>query len=180
MKHLKYIFIVGLYCFSFVSVFGFGLDDLAHLKKDVIAGEFRQTKTILGFSKDIISSGSFHIENQQLLWEIKSPINQRIKISRDGIFLWRHGAWIKNDKNYDNGIFLDIIELRFQNLEKYFTLQVSGNSKDWKIELLPRNMFVKKIFERVVISGGEVVKEILLIEKNGDKTSNIFSKVRTK
>lgn len=178
MKNLLILLVlIGI---NSMALNGIELGDLERLRKAFISGDFTQIKKVSGFSKDIISSGVFSLKDKTLFWEIQKPISQVIKINQDGVFVLENHQWIKQDKAYDKGLFLDIVELRFSNLEKNFSISVSGESNQWYIELMPKNVLIKKIFKRIVIRGEEVVKEIELIETNNDSTRNIFSSVVTK
>lgn len=162
--------------FSFASEFG--LKDLAHLKQESIQGQFTQTKILKQFEQKIIFSGNFWLLDSELFWEVKTPIYNLLKISANGIWQKREDTWVKMDTNYDKKLFLDIIHLNFKSLEQYFTLQFTGDSNVWNLYLTPKNALMQKIFESISIRGwgGDkiFIKEMILIEKEGDTTITQF------
>ncbi|MCI5633334.1 outer membrane lipoprotein carrier protein LolA [Helicobacter sp.] len=161
---------------SFASEFS--LKDLAQLKQENIQGQFTQTKILKQFEQKIIFSGSFWLLDLELFWEVKTPIYNLLKISTDGIWQKREDTWVKIDANYDKKLFLDIIHLNFKSLEQYFTLQLTGDSNAWNLYLTPKNTLMRKIFKNIHIRGGGgdkiFIKEMILIEKEGDTTITQF------
>ncbi len=153
------------------------LEDLSYLKHQKIAGSFTQIKKIQGFEKELVSSGDFKLENKSLFYHIKSPINQQLKMDESGVFVLENNDWIKQSKDYDKSLFLDIIELDFDKLQKSFKITLKGDKNAWSAELEPLNLVLQKIFTKIEIYGSKRVEKVILIEKNGDITQNIFSEI---
>lgn len=162
------------------SLWAFDVKDLSDIKKDNIKGDFVQTKKITGFSKEIKSSGSFSIANNELLWHTKKPVVSSVKLTSEGIFTLQNpqnlqdsASWIKTSQSYDKSLFLNIMKLDFEALKNNFDFQITGNKNAWNLTLTPKGI-IKHIFQNIKISGGEFVKNIVLIEANGDITENKF------
>lgn len=173
MKKLFLLFIVS--SLSFTALWGLSLQDLSYLKEQKIAGKFTQIKKIQGFEKELVSSGEFRLENKTLFYHIQSPINQQLKMNEQGVFVLENGAWLKQSKDYDKSLFLDIIELDFEKLQKSFKITLKGDKNAWSVQLKPINLVLEKIFDKIEIYGSKRVEKVILIEKNGDITQNIFS-----
>lgn len=172
-------FVVGvMLCFGVILGADFSLDDLKSIARDHISGEWIQEKRLLHFDNVIKSSGKFRIANKELLWEIQSPIQNEIKLNSDHLFIRQNNQWVIADRQYDKDIFLDIVNLNIENIKKNFDLSLSGSKQQWSIELLPKNLILKKIFQSIKISGDKYVKTMILHESNGDITTNSFHNVR--
>lgn len=163
-----------------VNLLAFGINDLSEIKKNNIEGDFTQIKKISGFRNEIKSSGNFSIANDELLWHTKKPIESIVKLTSEGIFslqntqnLQDFAVWVKTSQNYDRSLFLSIMKLDFDELKKNFDFQITGDKNAWNLTLTPKGI-IKNIFQSIKIGGGEFVKNIVLIEVNGDSTENKF------
>ncbi|RDU73641.1 outer membrane lipoprotein carrier protein LolA [Helicobacter aurati] len=173
---LQILFII----FSLIlPLFGFGLHDLQELKQENIQGKFTQHKSIVGFPNELTSEGSFQIKQQTLYWNVHKPIQSHIKINQQGIFEYKDSQWIQQTKNYDKGLFLDIITFNIDNLQKNFTMNLQGDKTQWELTLQPKNIWLQKIFTSIKISGAKTIHQIILEEKNGDTTRNVFYQIAT-
>ena len=150
------------------ALFAFELNDLQRLKKDEFKAEFKLTKRLKGFEKPLFSSGEFHKVQDELFYVVKSPVSSTMKISADGVFFEQDGHFVKSEGNYDKGLFLALIELNFSELKKSFSVNLSGNERQWQVLLTPTNMWLEKIFTHIKIAGGDEINKIELLEKNGD------------
>lgn len=158
-------------CLLFISsIFAFKIEDLSHLKHDEIEAEFKLIKKLKGFERNLISFGKFKMQNDELFYILKSPINSVMKINKDGIFYEENGAFKKSEGNYDKGLFLALIKLDFTELEKNFSINLSGNKNKWQIILKPENIWLKKIFTHIIIKGSANIDKIELYELNDDKS----------
>lgn len=169
---------ISILCLAILSLYGFKLEDLKDIKRDNIKGEFIQSKRVVGFSNEIKSSGEFSIKDNILLWQTKKPIENTIKITKDGIFTLRDSKWIETSQNYDKSLFLSVVNLDFEALENNFEIEISGSKDAWNLSLKPKGVILAKIFDYINISGGEYVKSIVLKEQSGDLTTNSFSNVK--
>lgn len=166
---MKKIFCIFALLFFFTNaLFALQTSDLAKLRQDEMRANFTLTKTLKGFERALVSSGEFHIKQNELYYIVKSPINSVMKINKDGVFYEDNGAFKKSEGNYDKGLFLALINLDFNELEKNFNANLSGDEKKWQVILEPTNMWLKKIFTHIIIKGGANVKHIELLEINGD------------
>lgn len=165
-------------CTFFSFLFAFDIQDLKLLQKNYISGKFTQIKQISGFKNELKSNGFFELKDRTLFWNMQEPLKSSIKIDSNGIFELVDSKWVKNSRDYDKGLFLDIIDLNFANLAKNFDMNLSGDSKKWELLLTPKGQMLKKIFKNITIKGSNFVEEIILIENNGDSTKDIFYDIR--
>ncbi|CAD7286190.1 LolA family protein [Campylobacter suis] len=169
---MKYkIFLFLTYCFAFC----FDIDELAKSLKGDILGDFNQTKSILGFEKNITSSGEFSLKSEEFILNTTKPIKNSTKVDKNGVFVLKNGDWVKNERAIDLQLFLSIINIDVASLKKEFEPNLSGNQDGWKLELTPKGFMVSKIFKNIEIWGDKYVKKIRLTEINGDITQSEFS-----
>ena len=50
----------------------------------------------------------------------------------------------------------------------------SGSLKNWTLTLQPKTAIMKQVFENISIQGDQVVRQVQLREKQGDRTVMIF------
>lgn len=145
--------------------------DLINLHKNKTNANFTLIKKLKGFEKPLVSLGEFSIKDNELYYIVTSPINSVMKINKEGIFYEDKGVFKKSEGNYDKGFFLALINLDFEELEKNFNINLSGDEKKWQVLLEPKNMWLKKIFTHIIIKGGVNVECIELLEINGDHSA---------
>lgn len=171
----------NLAVFIWLSLSLFALD-MKELKSDIktknIDGNFTQTKILSGFPNAFKSYGNFTLKEDELLWSTLSPINTNVVINEKGIFELRDKELINIGRNFDKRMFLSIIKLDEDELEKEFDIRISALEKGWNIELKPKNVLFKQIFSHILIFGDKFVERIELFEVSGDKTINEFYDVR--
>lgn len=166
--------ILVAFCVGFLGAFE--IDELANLVKHDIVGEFNQTKNIVNFTSPIRSSGEFSLLQNSFEMNTTKPIKTAVRVSEDGVFNYKNGSWVKNERASDVGLLKSIIRLDMKALKDEFEPSLSGDKSGWRLELLPKGFFVSKIFSRIEIWGDEYVKKIHLVEINGDETISEFSR----
>ncbi len=170
-------FIVSVIVF-FRAALGLELSEL-NIKTDNVSGKFNEKMVISGFDNDFVSSGEFEIKNGELLWAIKKPVQNTIKINSHGVFELINGKWVKQrDALFDKDIFLAITKLEFDKLNKDFNITINGSKQNWKITLIPKNKLMKEVFSKITIIGDKFVRKIVINSVNGDETTDEFFEVK--
>ncbi|QKF60780.1 LolA family protein [Campylobacter curvus] len=153
--------------------------DLEELRSSIktqnVKGNFTQTKILSGFDKPFKSYGSFALKDDELLWDTSRPIVSHVVINKEGIFQKNGKDLVKTSQNFDEGLFLSMVKLDTNELEKEFDIKFEGDiKKGWRIALEPKNLLLKQIFTQISIFGDKFVRKIELYEVSGDKTINEF------
>lgn len=166
--------------FSFkIALFAVSMDELkSNIKTQNIDGNFTQTKILSGFANPFKSYGNFALKENELIWHTFKPINAKVVINEKGIFEQRGEELISIGQNFDKKLFLSIVKLDKEELEKEFSLEIAGLKEGWRIELKPKNILLKNIFSHITISGDKFVEKIELFEISGDTTINEFYDIR--
>ncbi|MGX3043821.1 outer membrane lipoprotein carrier protein LolA [Helicobacter sp. T3_23-1056] len=156
------------------------------LHNHILQGKFTQEKELQGFSNKIKSYGVFRLENVEektLFWDTHSPIKSHIKITKKGIFTKdnKQDKWIPLSNNKHQEMLLSILSMDFRALGAYFDFDLREDKDIWILELKPKNAILAKIFDSITLQGfvkyPSIVEKVILLERNGDKTTNIFSAI---
>lgn len=151
--------------------------------------DFVQTKHLKMLNDDMVSKGKMYYQQNDLLrWEYISPYTYTFIINHDKVLL-------KNSKRNDvidvkqNKLFKEIARIMMNsvignclNEEKDFRSNISISKGEWVVFLLPQRKNIKQMFQRIVLhfsSKQPIVKQVELVEKNGDKTIIDLKNVRT-
>ena len=168
---MRFFLLLSLFISYLLS---FDLKYLEELHTKSQKGRFLQEKHLINFNQILKSSGEFEIQNGNLIWSILQPVKQKSKITKDGIYIEDISTkkWQKLEQNYDKELILSLITFNFDNLQDEFEIVLNGDEKKWRVDLKPNNIWLKKIFKLITLSGKDRIEEMILEEVNGDKTIN--------
>lgn len=160
------------------SARAFDLDDLQRQLRatPVVRGHFVQQKFLRSLPQPLTSRGDFTLAaGRGLLWLLRSPIAQDLRISADGIARrGPDGAWQALPQHAgagrENRLFLAVLAGDTRGLRENFDLTLTGGTDAWQLVLLPRSALLRQIFENIQISGGKLVDRIELREVQGDRS----------
>ncbi|WP_233214297.1 outer membrane lipoprotein carrier protein LolA [Pollutimonas nitritireducens] len=170
------------------QAWGFDLDDLqAQLQSaNVVRGNFIQEKFLRSLPQPLTSQGTFTLlAGQGLLWRVQIPIAIDMRITAEGIARRggapRDGArrdvndtWqalpAKSSSGRETRLFLAVLAGDTQGLKDNFDIVIEGESQTWKLALTPRSALLRQVFDRIEISGGQLVNTIEMIETQGDRS----------
>ncbi len=178
MKKYLFVLLILLCC---KNLWAFSQDDLVHLlqKPQNTQGEFSQQRYLKALTKPIITSGKFIlIKNKGLVWETEKPFTHQLKVTAKGISQWNGTAW-ENHSRLGQGeqikLFLGLLSGDIQALATQFDVVLSGDEKNWQLQLMPSSLLMKQIFNQIIIQGNVAVQRIELHEKQGDRTLILFN-----
>lgn len=112
---------------------------------------------------------------------MEKPFAVDLRVKQTGIMQWDGNNWIANNQlgqSQHINLFLSLLGGDISALKEQFNLKLSGSQESWNLLLTPDSILMKQIFERIVIIGDKTVKEINLIEKQGDTTRIVFSHIQ--
>ncbi len=149
----------------------------------VLRGEFEQQKQVQGFSKPLISRGSFVVARERgVLWLTKTPFASQLRLTRDEIKATQNGAVaFRLDASKEpsvrviNGLMFALLNGDIGGLAEHFKIEGSVNGKAWQLHLAPRSSALAKLMTNVELSGEAQVRSIRITEANGDTTAIRFS-----
>jgi len=183
-RGLRYV--SGTLCLALASMAAQAFD-LADLRRQlqqapVVRGSFVQQKLLRGDAMVVLSSrGAFTLATGQgLLWRLHSPVEQALRITPTSMArqVADPGAgnagerWqpLPQQGGSENRLFLSVLSGDTTQLQKQFTLSLSGDAQDWQLQLAPGSALLRQIFTDIRVSGGAHVTRIELNETQGDAT----------
>ena len=154
----------------------------------VIRSDFKQKKSIAVLKKPIVSAGRYiYSRKLGLYWHIGPPVNTSYVLTPDYMVEKQKGFKDKvvTPKEQPSLFALtEVFEAIFigdlERLSQDFKIHFVGDSKRWTIGLIPQRGLLKKMFRRVLLTGGQTVSEVKLMEANGDSTHLKFQGVTRK
>ena len=163
------------------NLWAFSQSDLVKLlqKPQNTQGEFSQQRYLKALTKPITTSGEFVlVKNQGLVWLTKKPFANQLKVTSNGISQWNGTNWESHSRlgqGEQIKLFLGLLSGDTQALASQFDLTLSGNEKNWQLDLVPNSLLMKQIFSQIIIQGNQLVQRIELHEKQGDRTLILFN-----
>jgi hypothetical protein len=148
-------------------------------------GDFKQEKFIKAFDANIISTGHFEYQRNQFIhWDTVTPIENQMVMTPKSIASKQGDNELINmqsDKspaiNILSKIFFAVLTAEWETLDEYFNKSVEGRQSSWKVVMFPQNDLLKQSIQKVDLIGNQFLREVVLYEKNGDKTHIYFSKI---
>lgn len=151
-------------------------------KPQSLQGEFTQQRFLKAMSKPMRTSGQFTlVKNQGLLWQMEKPFESNLRVKPDGISQWNGSAWIASKQlgqSEQISLFLGLLSGDISALSSQFDIALNGTAQHWQLQLNPSSLLMKQIFAQISIRGGDVVKQIEIHEKQGDRMLIEFEKIR--
>ncbi|MDP9504085.1 outer membrane lipoprotein carrier protein LolA [Pseudomonas protegens] len=148
-------------------------------RPEVIHGRFIQEKHLRALPQPLTSKGHFVLaKNHGLLWLLQTPLQQDYRITAAGIARRDAGGWQtlpgKSAGAEQNRLFLAVLQGDSSGLQRDFELKLQGSAQNWQLQLIPRSLLLKQIFNQINIDGGALVQRIELLEAQGDRTLMIM------
>ncbi|WP_166358026.1 outer membrane lipoprotein carrier protein LolA [Pseudomonas akapageensis] len=141
----------------------------------VVQGDFIQEKHLRALPQPLVSKGQFVLARDHgLLWLLKTPLQQDYRINANGIARRDADGWhmlpSKSAGAEQNRLFFAVLQGDSSGLQRDFDLSLQGDAQHWQLRLTPRSLLLKQVFDRIEITGGELVERIELLETQGDST----------
>lgn len=152
-------------------------------KPQAVQGQFVQQRYIRSLNKPMQTSGRFVLQQRRgLLWQVQKPIDLRLRVRQDGIAQWdnkgqRWRSSTQGNQAAQVKLFMAVLAGNTDELGKQFDLKLSGNAQKWQLNLLPKTVLMKQIFQAIVIEGDQLVRQVELREKQGDRTVMRFEQL---
>lgn len=151
--------------------------------------DFTQTKHLKMLNDKMTSKGRmYYQQTNRLRWEYTSPYSYTFILNDDKVLL-------KNKQRNDvidvnkNKLFREIARIMMNSVvgtsltdDKSFKSTIATNGNEWIASLLPQRKDLKQLFQKIILHFSKknaMVKQVELIEKNGDKTVIELNNIRT-
>jgi len=152
----------------------------------VLRGEFEQHKQVQGFSKPLVSKGTFLVARERgVLWVTQSPFASQLRLTRNEIVATQNGAIaFRLDAGKEptvrviNGLMFSLLNGELDGLAELFKIDGLADAKGWQITLSPKQSALAKLMLKIELDGDKYVRSIRIDEASGDKTVIRFSAQR--
>jgi hypothetical protein len=156
-------------------------------KPNILCGRFDQTKQLSGMKKPLTSNGRFCVlAGKGVLWRTLQPFPNTLRLTRDEIVHFqgervamRLEAKQEPTVRMINSVLFSLLSGDLAQLETLFEVDGSVDASNWRVALKARQPALAKAIGAIELDGGAYVKNILINEASGDRTTIVFSKIQT-
>ncbi|MBP1204086.1 hypothetical protein JOD97_002100 [Duganella sp. 1411] len=156
-------------------------------KPAIMCGRFDQTKQLAGMKKPLASNGRFCVvAGKGVLWRTLQPFPNTLRLTRDEIVNYqgdrvamRLDAKTEPTVRMINNVLFSLLSGDLGQLESLFEVDGSVDANSWNVALKARQAALDKAIGTIKLDGGAYVKNIVMSESGGDKTSIVFSAIQT-
>lgn len=150
----------------------------------VLRGEFTQEKRIAGFRNALRSQGRFLVARKHgVVWTTLKPFPSEVVVTADRIFSrQRDGSrQVQLDARQQpalrsvNAVMFALVSGDVQALRSQFEVTATRQAQGWRLGLTPRSATLAKAFRSLSLRGDRYVREVEIVEANGDSTRIHFS-----
>ena len=151
--------------------------------------DFTQTKHLKMLNDKMTSKGRmYYQQTNRLRWEYTTPYSYTFILNDDKVLL-------KNVQRNDvidvnkNKLFREIARIMMNSVvgtsltdDKSFKSTITTNGSEWIASLLPQRKDLKQLFQKIILyfnRTNAMVKQVELIERNGDRTVIELNNIRT-
>jgi outer membrane lipoprotein-sorting protein len=156
-------------------------------KPEQLCGRFEQSKQLAGMKKPLVSSGRFCVvAGKGVLWRTLKPFPNTLRLKRDEIVhLQGERVAMRLDASQEptvrmiNGVLFSLLAGDLGQLETLFEVDGSVTGSTWKVALKARSAALARAIGAISLDGAAYVRSIQMNEESGDKTSIVFSDIKT-
>jgi len=156
-------------------------------KPPIMCGRFDQTKQLAGMKKPLASNGRFCVvAGKGVLWRTLQPFPSTLRLTRDEIVNYqgdrvamRLDAKTEPTVRMINNVLFSLLSGDLGQLESLFEVDGTVDAASWNVALKARQAALEKAIGTIKLDGGAYVKNIVMSEAGGDKTSIVFSAIQT-
>jgi hypothetical protein len=156
-------------------------------KPALLCGRFDQTKTLAGMKKPLMSNGRFCVvSGKGVLWRTLKPFPSTLRLTRDEIVNFQgERVAMRLDAKQEptvrmiNSVLFSLLAGDLGQLDTLFEVEGSVEANSWKVALKARQPALAKAIGAISLGGGAFVNQIQISEASGDRTSIVFSEIKT-
>jgi len=164
-----------------------GQIDALLAKPRVLCGRFDQSKQLVGLKKPLASNGRFCvIADKGILWRTLQPFPINLRITRDEIVqLQGERVASRLDAKKEpmvrmiNSVLFALLAGDLSQLEKLFEVDSSVDGGNWSVKLKARAPALARAIGAIALAGGAHVRQVLITEPSGDRTTILFTAIET-
>ena len=149
-----------------------------------LSGSFTQDKYLKALDATLTSTGNFsYLRKVSVRWETLEPIKSEFLMTPSEVISRQGEQEVFRMDTRDNPvistlnkIFFSVLTAEWENLAQYFQISDATIEKEsWQVELLPLDSTIQQVVQRAELKGDVFLREIILHEKDGNRTTIRFS-----
>jgi hypothetical protein len=156
-------------------------------KPPVMCGRFDQSKQLAGMKKPLAAEGRFCVvAGKGVLWRTLKPFPSTLRLTRDEIVNYqgdrvamRLDAKTEPTVRMINNVLFSLLAGDLAQLESLFEVDGTVDANSWSVSLKAREPALAKAIGTIKLEGGAYVKNIVMNEASGDRTSIVFSAIQS-
>ena len=155
----------------------------------VLRGQFEQEKRLQGFKNPLLSKGDFLLARDRgVVWNTRSPFASTLVLTKQRLLTRQadgstHAIADQGASpavSTANALLMALLSGDVDTLSRQFRLQETlGTDGSWRLQLVPKQGALKKIFKLIELQGDQYVRSVRLQEIRGDRTEIRFLQLRT-
>lgn len=150
---------------------------------NVTKGDFSQIRYVKKMKKEFSAEGTFIISVADgMFWDTKKPFASKIAFTKNSVIqIAKNGKKSvikgKNNASFEefSTVFSSLFDGNYENIEKNFDIDFSGNINSWKVVLTPKAEILKKTIATIELGGDTLIKNLTTNEVSGDFSKYTFS-----
>lgn len=156
-------------------------------KPATMCGRFDQTKQLAGMKKPLPANGRFCVvQDKGVLWRTLQPFPNTLRLTRGEIVHYqgdrvsmRLDAKTEPTVRMINQVLFALLAGDLAQLETLFVVDGTVGKDSWDVTLTAREPALAKAIGTIKLDGGAYVKNIVMSEASGDRTTIVFSNIET-
>ena len=186
---LRMLAVAMLFAAASVQAAAPGADVRARLvNAPALRGQFEQEKHLQGFKRPLLSKGDFLLARDRgVVWNTRSPFASTLVLTKQRLLTRQADGSTHTVADQSaspavstaNALLMALLGGDIEMLSRQFDLQETlATDSGWKLQLIPKQGTLKKIFKRIELQGDQYVRSVHLEEIRGDVTDIRFQQLR--
>lgn len=155
---------------------------------ELLRGQFEQRKVVKGFTRPLRSRGEFLFwQGHGVIWHTRAPFEASLILTPRALASRQNNQTLQRlDAQKEPGLralnetLMALLSGNLTSLQQRFDITgtVIGTAA-WQLRLTPRDARLAGIIQRIELSGDAHVREVNMLERNGDTSHIRFDRLST-
>lgn len=155
---------------------------------ELLRGQFEQRKVVKGFTRPLRSRGDFLFwQEHGVIWHTRAPFEASLILTPRALASRQNNQTLQRlDAQKEPGLralnetLMALLSGNLTSLQQRFDITgtVIGTAA-WQLRLTPRDARLAGIIQRIELSGDAHVREVNMLERNGDTSHIRFDRLST-
>jgi len=144
-----------------------------------LSGRFHQEKYVSFLQKPFVSKGEFSLSRTGgLHWQVTEPVDSLMSVQGDRVTLDGQPVQDYGVARLMTRLMFAFMEGDVSGLDRAFDVQANVDDEGWQLSLVPKGTRLQAAFERIDMLGDDHLREVTVLEQEGNRTRVRFLDVR--